>query len=102
VIEPVWFTTLTEAHDMPAVTARICSRKGHFHRHEYRDLNEARSTIRISLEKVYTRNAFTPRSTMYHRRSSKPTSSHNKRRPLRGSLLDEFFRHWGNLSIRSV
>jgi putative transposase len=72
------------------------------HRNEYRDLNEARSTIRIFLEKITTRNVFTPRSAMCRRRSLKPTSSHNNRRPLRGSLLDEFFQASGNLSIRSV
>jgi transposase InsO family protein len=55
-----------------------------------------------SSRRSITRNVFTPRSATCRRRSSKPTSSHNKRRPLRGSLLDEFFQASGNLSIRSV
>ena len=47
------------------------------HRNEYRDLNEARSTIRIFLEKIYNQKRLHSQSAMCRRRSSKPPSSHN-------------------------
>ena len=47
-----------------------------------------------------TRSGCTPRSATCRRRSSKPISPHNKRRPLRGSFLYEFSKASGNLSIR--
>jgi len=42
------------------------------------------------------------RLAMCHPQSSKPTSSDNKRKPLRDRFLDEFFQASGNLSIRVI
>ena len=66
-------------------------------RNEYRDLAEARASIREFLEKVYNQKrlhsalGYLPPAE-FERRS--------KRRPLRGSFLDEFSKASGNLSIR--
>jgi hypothetical protein len=65
-------------------------------RNEYRDLADARASIRKFLEKVYNRkrlhSAWAP--------CRPPGSSETKRMPLRGSFLYEFSEAQGNLSIR--
>jgi transposase InsO family protein len=71
------------------------------HRNEHRTSTRHGPQSEYSSTRFITRNAFIPRSAICRRWSLKPTSSHNKRRPLHGSLLDEFFQASGNLSIRS-
>jgi putative transposase len=71
------------------------------HRSEYRDLAEARASIAEFLDKIYTRNGFTPHSAICHPPSSKPISPRKaERMPLRGSVPYEFSQASGNLSIR--
>jgi hypothetical protein len=65
-------------------------------RNEYRDLADARASIREFLEKVYNERRLHPRSATYRPRGSNEI----KRMPLRGSFLYEFFKASGNLSIR--
>ena len=69
-------------------------------RSDYRDLQDAQSSIRDFLERSTTPNGFTPRSATCHPRSSRPTSPGYTRMPLRGASLYEFSKASGNLSIR--
>jgi transposase InsO family protein len=61
------------------------------HRNEYRDLAEARVEIREFLEKVYNQKRLHSSLGYMPPPSSKPVWLKSKRRPLRGSSLNEFF-----------
>ena len=71
------------------------------HRNEYRDLAEARASIREFLEKIYNQKrlhsalGYLPPAEFEANQATTP-----KRRPLRGSFLYEFSEASGNLSIR--
>ena len=69
-------------------------------RNEYRNLAEARVSIRQFLEKVYNQKPLHSALAIGRPQSSRPNWQPGTRRPLRGSLLCEFFKAWGNLSIR--
>ena len=71
------------------------------HRNEYRDLAEARASIRDFLEKVYNQKrlhsalGYVPPAEF-----EANLAAQNSRMPLRGSFLYEFSEASGNLSIR--
>ena len=63
-------------------------------RNEYRDLADARASIREFLEKIYNQKR------LHSALGYVPPARDSKRRPLRGSFLYEFSEASGNLSIR--
>jgi transposase InsO family protein len=69
-------------------------------RSDYRDLQEAQSSIRDFLEKIYNAQRLHSALGYLPPQSSRPTSLGYTRMPLRGSSLYEFSKASGNLSIR--